>query len=127
MTLEASTYENSTETKTNTVTNNNFNSENSNGLSKKNSNPQEQNYNSRFKLFIKKLRVKLRQIVKHEYFFWLVISMVAINTIIMATRHYKQPAWLTNVQSKTYSVFTFLVQLYHQPLVMFSNQKVSVT
>ena len=45
------------------------------------------------------MRVKMKQTVKHEYFFWLVISMVAINTLIMATKHYQQPIWLSNVQS----------------------------
>ena len=100
MTLEASTYEKSSDIKTNTVKNNDFNSENRNVLTKKSSAPPDQNYNSRLKLFIKKLRVKLRQMIKHEYFFWLVISMVAINTIIMATKHYEQPAWLTDVQGK---------------------------
>ena len=54
----------------------------------------------RLKLYIAKSRVKLKHLVKHENFFWLVIFMVAVNTCIMATKHYEQPDWLTEVQSK---------------------------
>ena len=46
------------------------------------------------------LRLKVRNIIKHKVFFWFVIFMVSINTFILATNHYQQPIWLTDVQSK---------------------------
>ncbi|XP_066923067.1 muscle calcium channel subunit alpha-1-like isoform X2 [Clytia hemisphaerica] len=81
----------------------------SNGqLSTSSENNQSSSKLDQLKLYIKKLRVKLKHVVKHEYFFWLVISMVAINTVIMATKHYEQPDWLTNVQSNAENVFVVI-------------------
>ena len=54
----------------------------------------------RFQLRVKVIRSKLRGIVKHDYFFWLVIVMVFINTVIQATLHHHQPQWLTKLQGK---------------------------
>ena len=54
----------------------------------------------RLMIQVKMTRIKVRAIVKHNYFFWLVVCMVFINTIIMATRHYQQPKWLDKLQRK---------------------------
>ena len=52
----------------------------------------------RILIYIRLVRVKSRNFVKHNIFFWVVICMVFVNTVIMATRHYMQPPWLTNLQ-----------------------------
>ncbi|XP_057290676.1 voltage-dependent calcium channel type A subunit alpha-1-like isoform X2 [Hydractinia symbiolongicarpus] len=65
----------------------------------------------RLMIRIKMMRIKLRAIVKHNYFFWFVVFMVFINTIIMATRHYQQPDWLTDVQQYAEIVFVSIFTL----------------
>eukprot|EP00057_Strongylocentrotus_purpuratus_P015657 XP_011670131.1 PREDICTED: voltage dependent calcium channel L-type isoform X4 [Strongylocentrotus purpuratus] len=39
-----------------------------------------------------------RQAVKSQAFYWIVIIMVFFNTVILASEHYSQPAWLTDFQ-----------------------------
>ena len=69
----------------------------------------------RVRLFIKLSRIKVKAIVKHKIFFWLVVSMVFVNTIIMATEHYGEPKWLNDFQDKSeivfVSIFTIEVML----------------
>ncbi|XP_043932539.1 voltage-dependent L-type calcium channel subunit alpha-1S isoform X2 [Protopterus annectens] len=56
-------------------------------------------------LFIKRwrhwnrlFRRTCRTVVKSAFFYWLVILLVFLNTVSIATEHYNQPDWLTNVQ-----------------------------
>jgi len=126
MILEESYYKASvSETKTNLNNGNNEIGNNINNnleIIKTRSNSTETTYQTgqpkrffeRLKLYIRKFRVRLKKIVKHDYFFWLVIFMVAINTIIMATKHYQQPDWLADVQSKmickgAYQTFSIII------------------
>nr|XP_047135702.1 voltage-dependent R-type calcium channel subunit alpha-1E isoform X2 [Hydra vulgaris] len=55
---------------------------------------------------IKHLRLKLRNFIKRNIFFWFVVAMVSINTFILATYHYKQPIWLTDIQKLAEKIFT---------------------
>ncbi|NWW23014.1 CAC1S protein, partial [Falcunculus frontatus] len=43
-------------------------------------------------------RRKCRGVVKSKFFYWLVILMVALNTLSIASEHHLQPDWLTRVQ-----------------------------
>ncbi|NXS38537.1 CAC1S protein, partial [Pomatostomus ruficeps] len=43
-------------------------------------------------------RRKCRDVVKSKFFYWLVILVVALNTLSIASEHHMQPEWLTRVQ-----------------------------
>ncbi|XP_067834585.1 voltage-dependent L-type calcium channel subunit alpha-1S-like isoform X2 [Heptranchias perlo] len=43
-------------------------------------------------------RRKCREVVKSNFFYWLVIFLVFLNTLMIATEHHCQPDWLTDVQ-----------------------------
>ncbi|XP_038649454.1 probable voltage-dependent R-type calcium channel subunit alpha-1E [Scyliorhinus canicula] len=52
------------------------------------------------------LRISIRHIVKSHAFYWIILSLVALNTVCVAIVHYDQPLWLTNFLY--YAEFTFL-------------------
>ena len=37
---------------------------------------------------------------KQQWWFWLVVTLVFLNTCTVAVEHYGQPAWLTNFLGK---------------------------
>ena len=39
--------------------------------------------------------------VKSKSFYWFIIFLVFLNTVVQASEHYNQPDWLTNVQRKS--------------------------
>ena len=41
------------------------------------------------------LRISIRRMVKTDSFYWVVLSLVALNTICVAIVHHNQPDWLT--------------------------------
>ncbi|XP_074972052.1 voltage-dependent L-type calcium channel subunit alpha-1S-like [Phalacrocorax aristotelis] len=43
-------------------------------------------------------RRKCRDVVKSKFFYWLVILLVALNTLSITSEHHFQPEWLTRVQ-----------------------------
>ena len=45
-------------------------------------------------------RRKCRDVVKSKFFYWLVILLVALNTLSIASEHHFQPEWLTRVQGE---------------------------
>ena len=45
-------------------------------------------------------RKRLRLLVKSKSFYWFIIFLVFLNTLVQASEHYQQPHWLTNVQRK---------------------------
>ncbi|TKR73038.1 hypothetical protein L596_020401 [Steinernema carpocapsae] len=44
---------------------------------------------------VRHLRYRIRCMVKTQFFYWLVITLVFFNTACVASEHYGQPAWLT--------------------------------
>lgn len=48
-------------------------------------------------------RRKCRAAVKSVVFYWLVIILVFLNTLTIASEHYNQPDWLTEVQGRSRS------------------------
>uniref|UniRef100_A0A8C4KVK1 Voltage-dependent L-type calcium channel subunit alpha n=1 Tax=Equus asinus asinus TaxID=83772 RepID=A0A8C4KVK1_EQUAS len=64
------------------------------------------------------LRWKCHDVVKSRVFYWLVILVVALNTLSIASEHHHQPLWLTHLQDVAnrvlLSVFTIemLMKMY---------------
>ncbi|XP_050162670.1 voltage-dependent R-type calcium channel subunit alpha-1E isoform X6 [Myiozetetes cayanensis] len=52
------------------------------------------------------LRISIRHMVKSQVFYWIVLSLVALNTACVAIVHHNQPAWLTHFLY--YAEFLFL-------------------
>uniref|UniRef100_A0A914YP79 Uncharacterized protein n=1 Tax=Panagrolaimus superbus TaxID=310955 RepID=A0A914YP79_9BILA len=48
---------------------------------------------------VRHLRVHLRVMVKSQIFYWLVITLVFLNTACVASEHYGQPEWFTHFLS----------------------------
>jgi hypothetical protein len=46
------------------------------------------------------MRRACRKAVKSQAFYWLIIVLVFLNTVVLATEHYKQPEWLDHFQGK---------------------------
>ncbi|XP_051494808.1 voltage-dependent L-type calcium channel subunit alpha-1S isoform X2 [Apus apus] len=53
-------------------------------------------------------RRKCRDVVKSKFFYWLVILLVALNTLSIASEHHFQPEWLTRVQDNANRVLLAL-------------------
>ncbi|CAB3996293.1 voltage-dependent N-type calcium channel subunit alpha-1B-like [Paramuricea clavata] len=53
----------------------------------------------------KRWRVKVRHMVKHDVFYWTVITCVFLNTVSVSLLHYRQPDWLTQMQDKAETIF----------------------
>uniref|UniRef100_A0A7M4EDH1 Voltage-dependent L-type calcium channel subunit alpha n=1 Tax=Crocodylus porosus TaxID=8502 RepID=A0A7M4EDH1_CROPO len=53
-------------------------------------------------------RRKCREVVKSKFFYWLVILLVALNTLSIASEHHMQPDWLTHVQDNANRVLLSL-------------------
>lgn len=43
------------------------------------------------------LRISIRHMVKSQVFYWIVLSLVALNTACVAIVHHNQPQWLTHL------------------------------
>ncbi|XP_073727831.1 voltage-dependent R-type calcium channel subunit alpha-1E [Misgurnus anguillicaudatus] len=52
------------------------------------------------------LRISIRRMVKTDSFYWIVLSLVLLNTICVSIVHHNQPEWLTIIQY--YAEFVFL-------------------
>ena len=46
-------------------------------------------------------RWKCHDVIKSRVFYWLVILVVALNTLSIASEHHNQPLWLTHLQGET--------------------------
>lgn len=49
---------------------------------------------------VRQIRLNLRFVVKSQVFYWLVITLVFLNTVCVASEHYGQPPWFTEFLSK---------------------------
>lgn len=61
-----------------------------------------------FAKFNRRARRKCRKAVKSQAMFWLIIILVFLNTCVLATEHYRQPAWLDDFQNITNLFFIVL-------------------
>ncbi|XP_047124388.1 voltage-dependent R-type calcium channel subunit alpha-1E isoform X2 [Hydra vulgaris] len=57
---------------------------------------------------MKHLQIKVRFVVKHQIYFWLVYFMVVLNSIMLATKHFNQSKWITDTQSISEKIFLTL-------------------
>ena len=57
-------------------------------------------YRQRLRKFDKRCKRKCRKIVKSQAFYWLIIVLVFLNTVILSTEHYGQPDFLDVLQGK---------------------------
>eukprot|EP00095_Tigriopus_kingsejongensis_P009066 maker-scaffold308_size214241-snap-gene-1.42 protein:Tk09066 transcript:maker-scaffold308_size214241-snap-gene-1.42-mRNA-1 annotation:"voltage-dependent p q-type calcium channel subunit alpha-1a-like" len=55
---------------------------------------------SEFSASIRRARIKIRRMCKQQWWFWLVIVLVFLNTCTVAVEHYNQPQWLTEFLCK---------------------------
>ena len=60
----------------------------------------------------RRCRKGCRRAVKSQWFYWLVIVLVFLNTCILASEHYRQPEWLDVFQSKSTTICLPLF-IYH--------------
>lgn len=56
------------------------------------------------------LRISVRRMVKTHTFYWIVLSLVALNTFCVAIVHHKQPQWLSSLLCKTTSKMILFTQ-----------------
>uniref|UniRef100_A0A1Y1M5C5 Voltage-dependent L-type calcium channel subunit alpha n=2 Tax=Photinus pyralis TaxID=7054 RepID=A0A1Y1M5C5_PHOPY len=64
-----------------------------------------------FERINRRMRRACRKAVKSQAFYWLIIVLVFLNTLVLATEHYKQPDWLDEFQEKTNMFFIALFTL----------------
>lgn len=57
------------------------------------------------------LRRKIHATVKSQFFYWLVIVLVFLNTLILASEYHGQPAWLDDFQCNLLIPFFTLIRL----------------
>ena len=50
----------------------------------------------RIDIINRKVRPRCRRAVKSQAMFWVIVTLVFLNTIVLATEHHNQPEWLGN-------------------------------
>ena len=56
----------------------------------------------------RKSRRNCRRAVKSQAMFWIIVTLVLLNTCVLATEHHNQPEWLGNFQELTNFFFVVL-------------------
>ncbi|KAG6449276.1 muscle calcium channel subunit alpha-1 isoform X2 [Manduca sexta] len=72
-------------------------------------------YCKRFDKVNRRMRRACRKAVKSQAFYWTIIVLVFLNTMVLATEHYKQPKWLDRFQN--YANYMFVVLFTMEMLV----------
>merc|ERR1719277_37939 len=62
----------------------------------------------RFEKWNRSMRRKCRNICKSQWMFWLIVTLVFLNTCVLPTEHHHQPPWLDNFQEYTNLFFVCL-------------------
>merc|ERR1719348_806711 len=62
----------------------------------------------RFEKWNRSMRKKCRNICKSQWMFWLIVTLVFLNTCVLATEHHDQPIWLDDFQEYTNLFFVCL-------------------
>ncbi|XP_074644176.1 muscle calcium channel subunit alpha-1-like [Tubulanus polymorphus] len=68
-------------------------------------------YVRRLQKWNRRCRRMCRRVVKSQAFYWAVIVLVFLNTVVLTSEHYKQPPWLTSFQDIANSFFVVLFAL----------------
>nr|AXF54067.1 voltage-dependent calcium channel A type alpha-1 [Ditylenchus destructor] len=69
----------------------------------------------RFCKKVRLFRLRLRHVVKSQIFYWLVITLVFLNTACVASEHYGQPEWLSEFLN--YAEYIFLAIFIGEMLI----------
>lgn len=67
-------------------------------------------YRLHFQKWNRRCRRFCRKIVKSQAFYWVVIVLVFLNTVVLTSEHYGQPPWLDDFQGETECLITVLSQ-----------------
>ncbi|CAG5088605.1 Oidioi.mRNA.OKI2018_I69.PAR.g11898.t1.cds [Oikopleura dioica] len=73
----------------------------------------EESWGSKIQRGVEAFRAQIRALVRTQFWFWLILSLVLINTLLRCSIHYNMPTWYDNLLSKleiTFLVF-FTVEL----------------
>merc|ERR1719394_2196644 len=62
----------------------------------------------KFEKWNRKNKRTVRYICKSQFMFWLILTLVFLNTVVLATEHHGQPEWLDDFQEYTNLVFVCL-------------------
>ncbi|GMT23860.1 hypothetical protein PFISCL1PPCAC_15157, partial [Pristionchus fissidentatus] len=65
----------------------------------------------RFEKMNRRFRRVCRRLVKSQTFYWLVIFLVFLNTLVLTTEHHNQPLWLDQFQTAANLFFVILFSL----------------
>lgn len=57
----------------------------------------------RLSKFDKRCKRRCRHLVKSQFFYWLIIVLVFLNTVVLGTEFHEQPRWLRTFQGLPYS------------------------
>ncbi|OAF66841.1 Mitochondrial folate transporter/carrier, partial [Intoshia linei] len=72
----------------------------------------------------RRFRLKIKKLVKSQFFYWCVIILVFLNTICIAVEHYNQPPWLSDFLH--YAEFAFLACFVFEVLLKMYSLKPTV-
>ncbi|XP_052750950.1 muscle calcium channel subunit alpha-1-like isoform X3 [Galleria mellonella] len=72
-------------------------------------------YCKRFDKVNRRMRRACRKAVKSQSFYWAIIVLVFLNTLVLATEHFNQPVWLDDFQN--YANYLFVVLFTMEMLV----------
>ncbi|OAF71883.1 Voltage-dependent L-type calcium channel subunit alpha-1S [Intoshia linei] len=58
-------------------------------------------------------KIRVRHIVKSQFFYWLIIVLVTLNTVVLTSDHYGQPKWLEMFQNvvNIFFVIMFAIEM----------------
>ena len=75
---------------------------------------------SEFAAKIRRARITIRRMCKQQWWFWLVLLLVFLNTCTVAIEHYNQPEWLTEFLCKPfyYNVSTISYRSFYRARVV---------
>ena len=62
----------------------------------------------KFEKWNRKNKRTVRYICKSQFMFWLILTLVFLNTVVLATEHHNQPEWLDDFQEYTNLTFVCL-------------------
>ena len=77
-------------------------------------------------LTLKKFKFWVRRMCKQQWWFWLVIILVFLNTCTVAVEHHNQPEWLTECLCKLNAKIFTAAKKYLILFSRFSLRRISV-
>lgn len=69
-------------------------------------------FSRRLRKWNRRCRRMCRKLVKSQAFYWTVIVMVFLNTLVLTSEHHKQPQWLDSFQGRQIHLKQRIVNIY---------------